>query len=307
MNKNFNYNHLYYFYVTVTSGGVSQAAEKLNTSQSSLSIQLKTLEESLDRKLFRREGRRLVMTTEGERIFFYCKAAFSTFENLSHYLRSSDFGVGTRVNFGVSDEIERPFVTDIISQIFQGSPSMGLNSFGLLSLSHEQLTLKLESRELDALLTNRPMQVPGVLRLAEFKLPVALVGQKRLFSSATEGAVPFLRRSSLAISTVSRDHLFRLEVENFLGRRRLQKNILFESNVFAAITRSLVAGLAVGFVPLPYVRSEIDAGKLTVLGSPSLWKHSLYLFGRTPDLKKSWIQQFGRAVEKLSLPSSKSI
>ena len=48
----YNFNHLYYFYVTAKSGGVNAAAQHLRISQPSLSSQLKVLERSLDLRLF---------------------------------------------------------------------------------------------------------------------------------------------------------------------------------------------------------------------------------------------------------------
>ncbi len=46
----YNYNHLYYFYVTAKSGSVMTAATLLSISQPSLTSQLKVLERSLERE-----------------------------------------------------------------------------------------------------------------------------------------------------------------------------------------------------------------------------------------------------------------
>ncbi len=72
----FNYNHLYYFYVTAKLGGVSNAAKYLHISQPSLSSQLKVFEGSIDKKLFEKKGRKLQLTPEGERAFIYSKKIF---------------------------------------------------------------------------------------------------------------------------------------------------------------------------------------------------------------------------------------
>lgn len=57
-----NYHHLLYFRTIVRAGGVNKAAEALGLSQSTLSSQLKDLEESLGTQLFDRKGRKLVLT-----------------------------------------------------------------------------------------------------------------------------------------------------------------------------------------------------------------------------------------------------
>ena len=43
-------------------GGMTKAASSLHISQPTLSVQMKSLEVMLGRKLFRKEGRNLVMT-----------------------------------------------------------------------------------------------------------------------------------------------------------------------------------------------------------------------------------------------------
>ena len=49
-----NYHHLLYFRTIVREGGVTAAAEAFGLTQSTLSTQLKSLEESLGTKLFDR-------------------------------------------------------------------------------------------------------------------------------------------------------------------------------------------------------------------------------------------------------------
>ena len=55
----FNYNHMYYFYVTAKLGGVTNAAQYLHISQPSLSSQLKVFESTIEQKLFEKKGRRM--------------------------------------------------------------------------------------------------------------------------------------------------------------------------------------------------------------------------------------------------------
>ena len=54
-----NYHHLYYFWQVAKSGHLTRTAEALHVSQSSLSQQIRQLEERLGQALFIREGRQL--------------------------------------------------------------------------------------------------------------------------------------------------------------------------------------------------------------------------------------------------------
>ena len=77
-----NYNHLFYFYITAKLEGVTAAAKYLNTSQSSLSIQINTLEETLGKDLFHKAGRRMELTDTGRELYQYCRRAFDIFNEM---------------------------------------------------------------------------------------------------------------------------------------------------------------------------------------------------------------------------------
>ena len=57
------------FCLAVRAGGISKAAEKLQLSQPSVSLQIQALEAELDTALFERNGPRLTLTAEGQTLF----------------------------------------------------------------------------------------------------------------------------------------------------------------------------------------------------------------------------------------------
>jgi LysR family transcriptional activator of nhaA len=60
-----NFHHLYYFSVIAEEGGIAPAARKLRLTHSTLSAQLRALEEHFGTPLFERRGKRLVLTPFG--------------------------------------------------------------------------------------------------------------------------------------------------------------------------------------------------------------------------------------------------
>ncbi|MCH2157064.1 MAG: LysR family transcriptional regulator [Opitutales bacterium] len=60
--NNLNYHHLRYFFSIVEAGTLTEAARRLHVSQSSVSIQLRQLEENLDCALFDRQHKSLHLT-----------------------------------------------------------------------------------------------------------------------------------------------------------------------------------------------------------------------------------------------------
>jgi DNA-binding transcriptional LysR family regulator len=72
-----NYHHLLYFWQVAKEGSVSRAAAALHVAQPTVSAQLRSLERALRQRLFDRQGRRLVLTPEGEAVFRYADEIFS--------------------------------------------------------------------------------------------------------------------------------------------------------------------------------------------------------------------------------------
>lgn len=60
-----NYHHLLYFYIVAREGSIARASKVLRLAQPTLSGQIHKLEDSLDEKLFERQGRNLVLTEMG--------------------------------------------------------------------------------------------------------------------------------------------------------------------------------------------------------------------------------------------------
>jgi LysR family transcriptional activator of nhaA len=71
-----NYHHLYYFAVIAEEGSMAAAARKLRLTHSTLSAQLRALEEHFGTPLFERRGKRLVLTPFGAEAHAYATDIF---------------------------------------------------------------------------------------------------------------------------------------------------------------------------------------------------------------------------------------
>jgi LysR family transcriptional activator of nhaA len=71
-----NYHHLRYFWAVASEGGLTQASKKLNVSQPTICTQVQSLEDFLGDKLFRRNGRNLVLTETGHKVYSYAEEIF---------------------------------------------------------------------------------------------------------------------------------------------------------------------------------------------------------------------------------------
>ncbi|EPX76289.1 LysR substrate-binding domain-containing protein [Salipiger mucosus] len=86
MSRDQNLNAFLYFEAVARRGTLTRAAEELSVSPSAVSQQIKQLEQQLGVKLFRRNGRALSLTLEGEQLFQASAAAISMLREAHRHL-----------------------------------------------------------------------------------------------------------------------------------------------------------------------------------------------------------------------------
>lgn len=87
------------FYWTATLGSVDAAAKKLNMSQPTISLRLKTLEAEAGVVLFNRIGRGLRLSTEGHDLLPDARSVLDSVDNISSHTRQTRVGGPIRVGF----------------------------------------------------------------------------------------------------------------------------------------------------------------------------------------------------------------
>ncbi|MFT5444520.1 MAG: LysR family transcriptional activator of nhaA, partial [Myxococcota bacterium] len=102
-----NYHHLLYFYTVAREGSVTKAAERLRLAQPTLSGQIRKLEDSLEEKLFVRQGRNLTLTDTGQLVFRYAEEIFSTGEEMLDALRGRPTNRPAKLIVGVADVVPK--------------------------------------------------------------------------------------------------------------------------------------------------------------------------------------------------------
>ncbi|MBS61507.1 LysR family transcriptional regulator [Salinisphaera sp.] len=149
-----NYNQLYYFWAVAREQHLTRAAERLHVSQSSLSAQIKQLEAQLGQALFAREGRGLVLTEAGHLAMNYAEAIFRTGSEMQAMLRDGQTSQRRALRLGSLATLSRNFQENLIQ------PLMGKTDVELVLQSGtlEELTRRLYVHDLDAILSNKPVQ-----------------------------------------------------------------------------------------------------------------------------------------------------
>lgn len=101
-NLKLNLKHLRYFWAVASHGTIARAAEALFLTPQTISGQLNELEQQLGAKLFKRDGRQLVLTETGRLVFSYADEMFRLGLELQDVLAGRAPGSSITVKVGVA-------------------------------------------------------------------------------------------------------------------------------------------------------------------------------------------------------------
>src|SRR5580658_9974054 len=143
------------FIAIAETGSFTKAAEFVHKTQSAVSMQMKRLEERLDRPVFARDGRASKLTEDGERLLDYAR------RNVKALAAFSKTELSGRVRMGVPDDYADRYLPEIMARFSRAYPGVELTVS--CQPSGELMTM-IDDNELDlAIVTNfdrkRPVEV----------------------------------------------------------------------------------------------------------------------------------------------------
>ena len=116
-----NYHHLLYFWVVAKEGSIARATEELGLAHPTISAQVHRLEGALGEKLFRREGRALVLTDVGRLAFRYADEIFGLGREFVGAVKGRGIGRPIRLVVGITNVVPKAVAYQLIE------PALGLS------------------------------------------------------------------------------------------------------------------------------------------------------------------------------------
>ncbi len=133
-----NFHHLFYFWRIAREGGLSRAAEQLRLTHSTLSAQLRSLEDSFGDALFERRGRRLVLTPLGEEAASYADDIFRLGTELADIARGRSTERKQALRVGIVSSMPKAVAYKFLK------PSIATPGYGSLVARQDRLDRLLE-------------------------------------------------------------------------------------------------------------------------------------------------------------------
>ena len=139
------FRHLRTFRVVADCSSFSKAAARLFMAQSSVSAQIRSLEDELDLKLFDRLGRRVLITDAGLKLYEYARRI----EDMTDEIRSEMTGaknVRGSLTIRIPETLAATYMPPVVERFYQDNPEATLNFINCTDL---QLREELNSGRID--------------------------------------------------------------------------------------------------------------------------------------------------------------
>jgi DNA-binding transcriptional LysR family regulator len=243
-------------------GSFAKAAEELDKATSALSYGVQKLEEQLDVSLFRRQGRRSVLTPAGKLVLEEGRAILEASARLADRAREVATGWESRLRIAVESLQSYPEFFSVLASFQQDHGSIEIDiSECVLNGGWEAL-----ERDRVDLIVGVPGPVPRQLGYRAISLGgwdlvpviaschplVGLVGD----GAALQGALPGLRR--VINHDSSSAGIVRTAGLGDGGKKLFVQNIEQKQ-------QAIVAGLGVGHLPRHRIRAQLEEGTLVEL------------------------------------------
>jgi len=253
----FNYHHLRYFWAVAHDGNLTRTAERLNLSQSAVSVQIKNLEAHLGHALFERRGRQLLLTEAGRIALDHADAIFAAGREMIGTLK--DKGRSRQaIRIGALATLSRNFQMEFLRPVLD-RPDIEII---LRSGTSADLLTGLEALNLDVVLINQAPSRDAVTPFVSHRLseqPVSLVGTPKLLAGDRD-LTELLRTQSIIVPTV--DTGIRTDFDAWTNRLGVRPQIAAEVDDMAMMRLLAREGIGLAVLPPIVVQDVLNAGRL---------------------------------------------
>ncbi|WP_065258247.1 LysR family transcriptional regulator [Pseudomonas bananamidigenes] len=234
-------------------------ADKLFTTQASISSRIAVLEGELGVKLFVRDSRGVSLTPEGLKVLDHAEQMLDTLQALKQSIETRSSKVG-RVRIGVMDTVIHTWLSPLVAQITDLYPRVEIELVADTSLN---LCDQLQKGFLDLILQTDLVRHESVRSLELASHPIGwIVASQSIYNRDYANLADLAQERIITYSKNSRPHQDILALMQAQGVLAPRLNCV---NSVSAITRLLRDGFGIGALPPVLVAEELARGELTLL------------------------------------------
>jgi DNA-binding transcriptional LysR family regulator len=274
-------------------------ADKLFTTQASISSRIAVLEGELGVKLFLRDSRGVKLTPEGLKVLDYAERMLDTMQALKQSLETRSSKAG-RIRIGVMDTVIHTWLSPLVAQITDHYPLLEIELVADTSLN---LCEQLQKGFLDLALQTDLLRQENVRSLELASHPIGwIVASQSIYNRDYADLAELARERIITYSKNSHPHQEVLSLMQANGVLTPRLNCV---NSVSAITRLLRDGFGIGALPPALVSEELARGELVLLDiaqrPPNLqvvvsWRVGAEWVEEIVELCQQVLQDYGRKV-----------
>ena len=170
------YSQLRAFHCVATYGGFSKAAEKTQHSQPVLSGHVKQLEEFYDNLLFKREKKRISLTSAGKELFILTKQFFEVEEQINSHLSKSSASVSGKIRIVADSAIH---IIKILKSFRKNYPDVIID---LTIGNSKEVTTSIRNYDAEIGVIGSPVEGPDLQTLTLETSKIKAIASKTFFN-----------------------------------------------------------------------------------------------------------------------------
>jgi DNA-binding transcriptional LysR family regulator len=250
-----NFRSLETFVWIARLGSFRAAAQRLYTSQPSVSARISGLEDELGVALFERIGRRVVLTAKGRELLTYAEKLLHLHGEMLQVVAKAESLQGS-IRLGVAETIAYTWLPRLIERVSEAYPAINLELDIDISVN---LADKLTNHEIDIAFLMGPVHPPGFNNQDLCRYSLVWVASPKLAIPA--GPVSISELAKWPIITYPRRSEPYTVIRSLVDPMNHSTRI-HSSSSLSTIIRMAVDGIGVSALPREIVSHELENGTL---------------------------------------------
>ncbi len=251
-------NYFYTFKEVAKWGSFTRAGHELGYAQSSVTTQIKKLEDQYQVRLFERSGQKMVLTQSGEDLLFYVDKILSLLKEASERL-TDERNLRGSIRIGTVESLAAYFITPYIKALKDQHPSLKIMlEAGLCpNLVQGILEGKFDIAVLlDQIQSSNDLEVIPIRK----EQMVMVASPKHEWSTKNSVAAGDLKHETIILTEEGCP--YRTLLEQLLTEHSIQPQSVISFSSLEAIKQCVADDLGVALVPEIAVQKELASGKL---------------------------------------------
>jgi len=236
----------------------NRAADALNYAQSTVSAQIKLLEEELGVSLFDRLGKRIVITEAGQKLMRYAQKMIDIEKETLTEISNSETLIGS-ISVRAPQSVGTYLLPSVLQQFQSQYPRVGfdVSSCALFTLGQELRSGIIDVAFLLAESVNAADLTAELIRIE----PLVFVSDSNHVLTKSVG-MTFRDLNGQSILLPKHDCSYKMQFEEMFTAENIRPSVMMEFNSIEAIKQCVIKGLGITVIPEIAVKEELAQEKL---------------------------------------------